>query len=310
MNGLSILGTGRCLPEKIVTNEDWSKQVDTDDAWIVSRTGIKKRHFVCEETNADLAEKAAALAIEQAGISSSEIGICIVATFTPDDIMPSVASALQARLSLANDTPCFDLNAACSGFIYALKMAQAYLWSIDKRYALVVGSEVISKTLDIKDRTSCILFGDGAGAVVVEKSESPFFSSLGTASNRQVLYSPANYAKEKLQMVGKDVFRFAVDVVPKEVRTIVNIAQVELDEIDYIVCHQANERIIRGVANRLSLPIEKFYMNIENYGNTSAASIPIALDEMNRKEMLTAGKKIICVGFGGGLTYGSVYLQF
>lgn len=310
MNGLSILGTGRCVPNQIMTNEDWSQLVDTNDEWIVSRTGIRERHFVTGgETNLKLAMKAAQRAIDQSGISPNQIGLCIVATFTPDCIMPSVSSLLQGLLGLSPSTPCFDLNAACSGFVYALKMAQAYLSSSDASYALVIGSEVISKILDRTDRSTCVLFGDGAGALLVEKKRSPFYALLGTMSNEEALFCPSAYELDKLQMNGKEVFRFAVDMVPKAIKKISEEAQIELENVDFIVCHQANERIIKSIAHRLKLPTEKFYINIERYGNTSAASIPIALDEMNQQGLLKNGTRLICVGFGGGFTWGSVYLQ-
>lgn len=309
MNGLSILSTGRSLPSHIMTNEDWSRIVDTDDEWITSRTGIKERHFSTVELNADLAEAAARSAIEKSGISAKDIGLCIVATFTPDYAMPSVSSLMQSRLELEMSTPCFDLNAACSGFIYALKMAQGYLWTTKEKYALIIGSEVISKTLDFSDRSTCVLFGDGAGAVVVEKSPSPFYSVLGTKSNKEALFCPTDTSLGKLEMDGRNVFRFAVDAVPKAVREVAALAGENEESVDYIVCHQANERIIRSASNKLGLPIEKFYMNIEKYGNTSAASIPIALDEMNEEGLLIKGTKLILVGFGAGLTWGSVYLN-
>lgn len=311
-DGLRIVGTGHYVPSKVVTNEDLSKIVDTSDEWISSRTGIRKRHFIDGEKNQDIAGKAAMMAIENAGIDKKDIGACIVATIKADNVTPSVACMIQKTLELPSDIPCFDINAACSGFMYGIQIARGLLLQNNKKYALVIGSEILSTILDMTDRGTCILFGDGAGAAIVELSDTNrYFGVLGAQGDDDALYCPnGNDVDRYVSMNGSDVFRFAVSTVPKTIFELLDKAQVTADDIDLFVCHQANKRIIESVAKKCKQSLDKFYMNLDEYGNTSSASIPIALSEMNQKGMFKPGMKIICVGFGAGLTWGGAYLEW
>lgn len=310
--GLHIVGTGRCIPNKVVTNDDLSKIVDTNDEWIQTRTGIKRRHFVEDETNLDLSVGAAKMAIENAGIDKDEIGAVVLATVKADTLVPSQACMVQKLLELPNDIPCFDINAACSGFMYGLQIARGLLIQSDKRFALVIGSETLSKLLDMTDRGTCILFGDGAGAAIIELSdEHKFVSVLGSKGDNEVLFCPNDSQKERyVSMLGSDVFKFAVSTVPKTINEILERANLTADDIDLYVCHQANKRIIESVAKKIKQDMDKFYVNVDEFGNTSSASIPIALSEMNEKGLLKPGMKIIAVGFGAGLTWGGAYFEW
>lgn len=312
VKGLKIKGIGHFAPSQIVTNDDLSKIVDTSDEWITTRTGIKNRHFVEEETNLDLAYKAAKMAIENAGINVEDIDICVVATFTGDYKFPTVSCLLQSKLGLRENIPCFDLSAACSGFIYGLQTVYGMLMASSKRYGLLIGSETISKFLDMKDRSTCILFGDGAGAAVVELTDEKNFKALlGASGNSELLYCNNERETDQcLKMDGNQVFRFAVKKIPECINDILKESGNSIEDVDYVVCHQANKRIIEYVAKKMKQPLEKFYMNVEEYGNTSAASIPIALSEMSEKGLLKSGMKIICVGFGAGLTWGSAIIEW
>lgn len=311
-DGLHIVGTGRYTPAKVVTNDDLSKIVDTNDEWISTRTGIKRRHFIENEKNQDMAVGAAEMAIKNAGISKEDIGVCIVATVRPDNLTPSVACMVQKTIGLPNEIPCFDINAACSGFMYGLQIARGMLIQNSRRYGLVIGSETLSKVLDMTDRGTCILFGDGAGAAVIELSdEHRYFSTLGTQGDDEVLLIPnEDNSYRYVNMKGSDVFKFAVSTVPKAVFELLDMAGLTADDIDLFVCHQANKRIIESVAKKCKQSMDKFYINLDEYGNTSSASIPIALSEMNEKGLLKPGMKIICVGFGGGLTWGGAYIEW
>lgn len=310
--GLHIVGMGHYAPEHVVTNDDLSKIVDTNDEWISSRTGIRRRHFITEEKNQDMAIAAAKMAIEDAGIDKSEIGVVIVATIRPDHMTPSVACMVQKELEFPQDIPCFDINAACSGFMYGVQIARGMLLQSDKKYGVVIGSETLSKILDMNDRSTCILFGDGAGAAVVELSDTHrYFSILGAKGDDVVLECSNEDLKPRhVSMLGSEVFKFAVSTVPKTVMQLLEKAGVTADDIDLYVCHQANKRIIESVAKKCKQSMDKFYINLDEYGNTSSASIPIALSEMNQKGMIKPGMKLICVGFGGGLTWGGAYLEF
>lgn len=310
--GLHITATGRCLPANIVTNDDLSQMVDTNDEWITTRTGIKQRYICKGESNLDLATGAAKQAIERAGISPDQIGALIMTTFTPDHYTPATSCLLAKNLGLSTDVPAFDMNAACSGFLYALQVANGLMMQDSRKYVLIVGSEVISKVTDFTDRGTCILFGDGAGAVLLEKSDvHTFVTSLGCNGDASKLYcGGAGWENRFIQMDGKEVFRFAVDIIPKTIDALLEKSGLSLDDIDYIVCHQANKRIIDYVIRKLKAPEEKFYINLQNYGNTSSASIPIALDEMAEKGMFKSGTKILCVGFGAGYTWGGAILEW
>lgn len=311
MEGIQIVATGRGLPEQSVTNDDLSKIVDTSDEWISTRTGIKSRYFCKEEKNWQLALEAADKAIESAGIDRKDIGILIVATFTPDYAAPSVACILQKELGLDTNVAAFDLNAACSGFLYGLKVASDMLSGAKRPYALVIGSEQISTRLDMTDRNTCVLFGDGAGAALVKKvPDKTFVSILGADGSVEALGCTGLAAeKQHIYMDGKKVFKFAVQTIVEVTQDLLNEAGMAIEDIDYVVCHQANERIIKSAIKMLKAPEEKFFINLQNYGNTSAASIAIALDEMNEKGMLKPGMKIICVGFGAGFTWGGILLE-
>lgn len=316
MAGIEILGIGNSKPRKVVTNDDLSKIVDTSDEWITTRTGIKKRNFCVEEKNMDLAYEAASKAIESSGISTDDIGLLIVATFTPDNASPSVSCMIQNKLGLGKDVMTFDINAACSGFLYSLETARAILNQINedkknKKYAIVVGSEQISTRLNMEDRGSCVLFGDGAGAVVIGLSDNKkYYSIMGADGKSEALgCTGIQDGKPHVYMDGKQVFKTAVRTMTSVVKELLCKSQWDMGDIDYIVCHQANERIIDTVVRTLKAPAEKFYMNIADYGNTSAASIPIAISEMNEKGILKKGMKVMFVGFGSGFTWGGILME-
>ncbi len=309
--GLRIVGTGHYAPEKVVTNDDLSKIVDTNDEWITSRTGIKRRHHVTTETNLDMAVAAAERALKNSGINKEQLGVCVCATVRADNLTPSMACMVQKFLELPNNMPCFDINAACSGFMYGVQVARGLLLQSEKKYGLVIGSEVLSKVLDMTDRGTCILFGDGAGAAIIELTDdNRFFSILGSKGDDVVLNIPNHDGNRYVNMLGSDVFKFAVSTVPKTINELLDMAHVTADDIDLFVCHQANMRIIESVAKKCRQSLDKFYINLDEYGNTSSASIPIALSEMNEKGIIKSGMKIICVGFGGGLTWGGAYIEW
>ncbi len=310
MKGLHIVSTGRYLPKMVVSNEKVGENAGIDDEWIVKRTGIHERRFCDDETNTFMAVEAAKKAIEKGGIDKSEIGICMVATFSPDNFTPSTACMVQKELGLSEDIPSFDINAACSGFIYALHVAKCLLENSKKKYALVIGSEVVSRLVDFTDRQTAMLFGDGAGAALIELSDKHnFYSKLFSRGNIEELCCPA-FGDQKVRMNGKEVFKFATEMLPKTVCEIMEECNLEKSDIDYYVCHQANKRIIDNAAKKIADDEEKFYINIDKYGNTSAASIPIVLDEMFEKELIKEGTRIICVGFGAGFTWGGLLLEF
>lgn len=316
-----IIGTGSAVPEQIVTNEDLSKIVETSDEWISSRSGIKERRLAKEETTTSLAILAGKRALENAGIASEEIEVIIVATCTPDYFFPNTACQVQEAIG-AKHAVAFDLSAACSGFLFALSTAQAYIKGGIYQKALIIGAETMSKMIDWSDRSTCVLFGDGAGAAVVSAEETGVLElvqkSDGTgkgvlsckARETRNLLNHESETKEYLYMEGQPVFKFAVKTVPECVEEVLKKAEVKKEEIRYYILHQANSRIIQSVAKRLKEPEEKFPMNLSLYGNTSAASIPILLDEMNRNGMLNRGDKLVLSGFGAGLTWGAVLLEW
>lgn len=315
MKNVKIIGTGSYLPDNIVSNNDLSSFVDTSDEWISSRTGIKNRRITTGEGTTDIAVNAAKRAVESSKLHPSEIDLILVATISSDNFTPSTSCEVQKAIQ-ADNAMCFDINAACSGFIYALNTATAYIKSGLAKNALVIGVEVLSRLTDWKDRRTCVLFGDGSGAVVVSETEEKGIDnfdckSFGSLSEHLVcggsdLKNPyVNKESDKyIQMNGQEVFKFACGYVPKGIKHVIEKSPYEIEDIDYFVLHQANERIINSIAKRLKIPQEKIYKNIASYGNTSSASIPIALDEMYRKNILKKGHKIIIAGFGGGLTYG------
>ena len=316
-----IVGTGSYVPEQIVTNDDLAKIVETNDEWIRTRTGIRQRRIATSEGTSDLAAKAAERAIEQAGIKPEEIDLIILATSSQDYCFPSGACEVQGRVGAVNAV-CYDLSAACTGFVFALNTAQAFIQSGVYRTALVVGSEVLSKLIDWKDRSTCVLFGDGAGAVVLRADETGILGfqmhSDGTKGNVLTCGARSNgnflmNQKPELSymtMDGQEVFKFAVKRVPEVISQLLEKTGTPIEEIRYFVLHQANYRIIESVAKRLKVGMEKFPANMEYYGNTSGASIPLLLDEMNRAGKLNPGDKIILSGFGGGLTWGATLIQW
>lgn len=305
MNGLKLLATGRCLPKTAVSNEEMSRWVDTSDEWIASRTGIRQRYFCGEgETALTLAAGAARQALERSGIDPADLGCVLCATVSPDYATPSLACLVQAELGLPEDIPVLDVNAACSGFLYAVAAARGFLAQSGRPYALVIGCEVLSRLMDMTDRSTCVLFGDGAGAAVFEAVPDVLFASLqGARGGRAILANGPGPLAPQLTMDGRAVFRFAVEAIPRCIDGILAQTHLTLDDIDWVVCHQANERILDHCIKKLHAPAEKFYKNMARYGNTSAASIPIALDEMNGQGLLKPGQKLLCVGFGGGLTW-------
>lgn len=308
MEGLKVVATGYYVPSKIVSNQDFEDMIDTSDEWITSRTGIKNRHFVTDETTTDIGYYAAKKALDKMS-DPERIGLIIVATMSPDYYTPSTACLLQERLGLNNQqVMAFDISVACSGFVYALTVANAMLKTMPGKCALVVGCEVLSKMIDLQDRGTCILFGDGAGAVIVENSNQMFISYNDSCGDQLPLY--VSGSERVLRMNGRDVFKFAVRVVPQAIKQVAEMADVSMDEVDYVVCHQANERIIKSVYKKNGWDSKKFYMNIQEYGNTSGASIPLALAKMDEDGLLKPKMKILCVGFGGGLTWGATLFEW
>ncbi|MDD3347263.1 beta-ketoacyl-ACP synthase III [Oscillibacter sp.] len=314
MSGIKIRGTGRCVPEKVVTNDDLAKIVDTNDAWIASRTGIRRRRHCAGETHTALCVGAARAALEKSGIAPEEIGVCIVATLTPDHLVPAAACLLQRELGLAEDTLCFDLNAACTGFLFALHTMECLLAAAPRKYGLVIGAEVLSRILDWTDRGTCILFGDGAGAAVVEWREgwTSIGAVLGTRGDDALLRVAGAETGERsfIRMDGTKVFKFAVETVPRCMDQVLEKAGMTADDVDFFVFHQANARIIDLAVRKYRIPPEKYYKNIEEYGNTSAASIPLVLSELQDLQKVHSGSRVLVVGFGGGLTWGGALVEF
>ncbi len=317
MDGLTLVAMGSALPSQCVTNHVLCEQVDTSDEWIQSRTGIAQRYF-CDEsqTTTTLAIGAAKEALSNSGIDPRQIGCVVCATLSSDTATPSVACKIQAALQLAEDIPALDVNAACSGFLYGVAVAQGLLAIGQQRtpercYALVVGSETLSRLLDMEDRNTCVLFGDGAGAAILRResvAQADYAVCMGARGDEAILCGGPSSATQTIQMDGKAVFRFAVDALPKTIQQILTQSERTLDEIDWVVCHQANERIIDHCVKKLAADPARFYKNMARFGNTSAASIPIALNEMQEKGLLKPGQRVLCVGFGGGLSWAGALL--
>lgn len=314
---MRILGVGKYVPEKILNNSDLEKLVDTSNEWIIQRTGIEERRISFEENTSDLAYKAALKALENANVSKEEIELIICATSTSETIVPSTACLVQEKLGITGKIISFDINAACSGFVYALEVAQSLLNKYNK--ALVIGSEVMSKIVDYKNRNTCILFGDGAGAVVLEKGDHNVHFYNRSKGEKLNLYCDGaelnkNLKVEQpkinfLQMNGGEVFKFAISAIEESINNILTISNMNIDEIDLIIPHQANRRIIENVARKFKLQKEKFFVNLDKYGNTSAASIPIALSEALEKNEVKKGSNVLLVGFGAGLTWGATIIK-
>lgn len=320
-----ILGVGSYLPEKIISNFDLEKIMDTSDEWIRTRTGIKERRVAdVNEATSDLATKAALNAIKDANLTPEDIDLIIVATITPDMIFPSTACLVQANIKAAN-AACFDLEAACSGFIYGMTVAKQFIETNTYKHVLVIGAEALSRILDYEDRSTAILFGDGAGAVVMGSVNGGgvLSTNLGSDGNgKDYLNIPAggskNPASEEtlknrlhyVKMAGNDVFKFAVRIMQDASIKCVESANLDIQDIDYLIPHQANIRIIEASAKRLKLNMDKVYVNLDRYGNMSAASIPVALDEAYREGKIKKGDNIVLVGFGGGLTWGASVVRW
>ena len=319
-----ITGTGSYLPPRFVTNQQLVEQlaargVETSDEWIIERTGIRARHFADEGTfSSDLAVEAARKALEAAGASADEVDLIIVATSTPDMVFPSTASIVQHKLGIAG-CPAFDVQAVCTGFIYALTVADAMIRSGTARKALVIGTEIFSRILDFDDRTTCVLFGDGAGAILLEASEQPGILATdlhADGSYREILHVPGHVSGGEisgsplLQMDGQAVFKLAVGLLEKTATAVLAKAGMEKEQVDWLVPHQANIRIMMSTARKLRLPADKVIVTLEEQGNTSAASIPLALDAGVRSGQIQPGQTLLLEGVGGGFTWGSVLLKY
>ena len=309
-----IVGTGSYLPPRVMTNADFEKRLDTSDAWIRERTGIASRHIADEkQTSSDLALEASRKALEAAGLDAKEIDLIIVATSTPDYVFPSTACLLQAKLGIAGGAA-FDVQAVCSGFVYAIATADSFIKNRMAKKALVVGAEVFSRILDWNDRGTCVLFGDGAGAVVLAAGDKPgIHASILHADGSQagLLSVPGNVNRGAicgspfLQMDGQGVFKFAVRVLEESAREVVAAADLTLADVDWLIPHQANVRILDAVARKLKLPAHKLVVTVDHHGNTSAASVPLALDEFVRGGRIRPGHRVLMQGVGGGFTWGS-----
>lgn len=320
-----ILGTGSCLPERRLSNADLEKNVDTSDEWIIKRTGIRERRILDHDMPlASLAARAAEKAILDAAISSRDIELIIAATITPDYLTPSLACSVQKELELSG-VPAFDLNAACSGFVYAMNVARQFIENGIYKYILIIAAEALSRVTDYQDRRTCVLFGDGAGAVVVGRVEhgtgimgciTGAMGELGHHLTIPLLYFSEddrikrNGKKQVVWMDGSEVFAFAARILAEATLRVVSEAQLSVSDLDYIFPHQANARILQNAVKRLEFPLEKMYSNLERTGNISAASIPVCLDEASRAGKLKKGDRIVLVAFGGGLTYGAMLLHW
>lgn len=330
--GIRIIGTGFYVPSYTATNEDFTKIVDTSDEWITTRTGIKKRHIVTDNTFVwQMGANAAKMAIADAGLSADDIDLVIGTTCTADYLTPSLACLVANDIG-AKKPACIEINSACAGFVYALDMAKRYLSDPDYRNVLIVSSEMLSKMTDYADRSTCVLFGDGAGAAVLTKSDTPFVSELGSdptggrflfargvdAGNnpfRDAPFDPtadgfAETAPHKLHQDGREVYKFATRAMPGAVKAACQKAGMEPRQLDWVFSHQANRRILETAAKNLNVPLERFFINIEEYGNMSSACIPVCLAQAQRAGKLTRGQKLCTVGFGGGLVYAAAVFEW
>jgi 3-oxoacyl-[acyl-carrier-protein] synthase-3 len=309
-----IAGTGSYLPPRIVTNDELAQRIDTSDAWIQERTGIKQRHIAdASQTSSDLALEASRRALESAGLKAADIDLIVVATSTPDFVFPSTACLLQAKLGVKG-CPAFDVQAVCSGFVYGLGIADNFIRAGTHKRALVVGAEVFSRILDWNDRGTCVLFGDGAGAVVLAAGEQPGVHATvlhADGSQAGILSVPGNVCGGRivgspfLQMQGNQVFKFAVKVLDEVARETAAAAGITLGDVDWLIPHQANLRILEATAKKLGLARERLVVTVDHHANTSAASIPLALDEYVRAGKIKAGHKVMLQGVGGGFTWGA-----
>ena len=324
----AVLGTGSCVPARTVTNHDLARMVDTSDEWIVSRTGVRERRIATHhEPASELAARAARAALGSARLAPADIDLVIVATVTPDMPMPSTACIVQRKLGVPAPAVCFDVNAACTGFLYALEIGRSLLAAGRHRHALIIGAEKFSSFLDWEDRSTCVLFGDGAGAVVLAPAGAPGRGLLGSrlgslGGDPALLCIPAGgslhppsvqtveHRQHYVRMKGREVFKQAVRLMAQAAREILEQQGVTADEIRWVVPHQANRRIIETLAQDLAIPMDRFVINLDRYGNTSAASIPLALDEAARAGRFRAGEFVLILAFGAGLTYGSALIRW
>ena len=319
---LQVMAAGAAYPKKRMTNDDWAARVDTSDEWIRTRTGIVSRQVAEKgETTSSLAIRAARQAMARSGVASDQVGCCICASMTADSQVPNMACLVQRELGLPVGIPSLDLNAACSGFVYALAVAQGLLILTGAEYGLVIGAEVMTSTLDFDDRNTAILFGDGAGAVVVRRGcndSSGFdvrkgflrYPGLVLGSSGDTAITKKNRPGDYLQMDGHAVYRFAVETLPHCIREVLLQTGDRLENVEHIVCHQANARILSACVRRLGAEPAQFFQNLDHTGNTCAASIPLAICEMEEAGLLHPGEKILAVGFGGGLTWGGMMLTY
>ncbi len=325
---IAIIGTGSHAPAKILSNHDLAKLVNTTDEWIATRTGIRERRIAGHhEATSDLAAQAAAAAIADAGLTAADVDLVVLATVTPDMPMPSTACLVQRKVGLPARTACFDLNAACSGFLYALEVARSMLIAGRHRHALVIGAEKFSSFVNWSDRSTCVLFGDGAGAVVLGRNDRVDRGLLGCnlgadGGDPSLLCIPAGgslhpasahtveHHQHTIQMKGREVYRFAVRAMSEAAREMLEQHHLAIDEVACVITHQANQRIIETLSNDLELPLDRFVINLDRYGNTSAASIPLALDEARRAGRLRPGDLMLLLAFGAGLTYGSALIRW
>ena len=315
-----IAGTGKHLPERVLTNFDLEKMVETSDEWIRTRTGIEQRHIAADdEATSDLATEAARVAIADAGLAPEDIDLIVVGTTTPDLVFPNVGCLVQERLGIPA-CPAFSLEAACSGFIYALTVADQFVRNGQSTRALVIGAETMSRIIDWSDRETCVLFGDGAGAVVLEAAEEPgiVYSKLAADGRyRDLLYAssgvstpPKDASDSLLKMKGNEVFRVAVKTLEGIVDEVIAANDLEKGEIDWLIPHQANIRIIQAMARRLQLPMERVILTVQEHGNTSAASVPMALDTAIRDGRIKRGDLLLLEAFGGGFTWGASLIRY
>lgn len=320
MIGIHMIGLGKAVPKKVVSNDEISQMVDTSDDWITSRTGIHSRHIATTETTTDLAAKAAKVALEEAHIQADTIELVIVATVSPDLSMPSTACTVAHILGIKH-AACFDLSAACSGFIYSSQVAFSLMQTVGYKRALVIGAEVLSKAVDWQDRGTCILFADGAGAAIYELGAENQILGIEVGSDpsgAQMITLPVgdqphdfyqvDSDARRIKMDGRSVYAFATTKVPESIQKVLEQTGYEADAVDYYILHQANGRIMDSVARKLGVDSKKFYKNLQHYGNTSAASIPMALYDL--KDSLKKGDKIMLSGFGAGLTWGTMFMKW
>jgi 3-oxoacyl-[acyl-carrier-protein] synthase-3 len=327
----SIIGTGSYMPEKILTNDDLSKIVDTNDEWITSRTGIKERRIAAaDQATSDMAAEAARRAMADAGVTAEDIQLIIVATVTPDMFFPSTACFVQKKIGATNAV-CFDISAACSGFLYALQVARHFINTGNRTTALVIGAEKLSSLINWKDRNTCVLFGDGAGAVVIRRDDEGGLNAPGRVLST-VMGSDGNLADllkvpgggsacpitaenaesrpNTIHMEGRETFKHAVTRMLEAAQQALEMAGLTAADVSLVIPHQANARIISAIADRLNLPLDRVFMNLDKYGNTSAATIPVALDEANKAGRLKKGDVILLVAFGGGFTWASSVVRW